>query len=224
VSLCLATDGYGHVITSANPTGGASAWQTVDATATANVGPSTVSCPSTGLCVGFGQNEDIFTSTSPTTAGSWTPTATGLALNRIDCPSTSLCLAVGGGGALDVSTDPASGAWVPYTIDNGNDLHSISCASSTLCVAGDEVGNVVSTTNPTGGSAAWTPALIDGDPCSAGTSCTTEGIDATDHSGRHFLDTVSEPGTGPEVLTGLSLSGDRLTWDHAGTPESATLH
>jgi hypothetical protein len=225
VSLCVATDENGNVITSTNPTGGASAWQSVNAVTGAAVGPQSLSCPSSTLCVGLGPYDDVFTSVNPTAAGSWTPTATGLALNAIACPSTSLCLAVGGEGALDVSTDPAaSSGWIPYQIDNNNDLHSIACASITLCVAGDAVGNVVSSSSPTGGATAWTPALIDGDPCSAETACTTEQIVAKDSSGLHVLDTVSTPGTSSDVLTGLTLSGDTLHWKHAGSPESATLH
>jgi len=224
VSLCVATDEDGHVITSTDPTGGAGAWQAVNATPAGGVGPQIVSCPSTALCVGLGPDDDVFTSTSPTTAGSWTATNSGLALDAIDCPSSSLCVAVGGEGALDVSTDPAAATWMPDQIDSDNDLHSVSCASSTLCVAGDAVGNIVSSPDPAGGAATWTPALIDGDPCAAGTSCTTEQIIAKDHSGLHFLDTTSEPGTGPDVLTGLTLSGSTLNWEHAGMSESAELH
>ncbi len=56
----------------------------------------------------------------------------------------------------------------------------------------------------------------------------TEAILAGDSSGVHILDTVSSqhPITqqGPALLTGLQLSGSSLTWDHAGTPESADLH
>jgi hypothetical protein len=224
VSLCVAADTNGHVVTSTNPTGGTSAWQAVNATASGTVGPQSVSCPSSNLCVGLGPNDDLFTSTNPTVGGSWSVTNTGLALDAIDCPSTSLCLAVGGEGALDASTDPASGAWTAYQIDNARDLSSISCASSTLCVAGDAVGDVVASANPTGGSAAWSATAIDGNPCSAGTSCIIEQIIASDSTGVHFLDSASEPAIAPPSLTALSLSGYRLTWDHDGSLESAELH
>ncbi len=56
----------------------------------------------------------------------------------------------------------------------------------------------------------------------------TEAILAGDSSGIHVLDTLTSQHPisqqGPVLLTGLRLSSDTLTWDHAGTPESADLH
>jgi len=228
VSLCVATDGDGHVITSTNPSGGAGAWQTVNAVAAGTVGPKKLSCPSTTLCVGLGPNLEVLTSTNPTDADSWTSTTPSVAVNAIDCPTTSLCVAVGDLGALDVSTDPASGEWTSSQIDGEDDLWSISCASSSLCVAGDGDNDLVSTSNPIGGSAAWSSVMVEGNACAGavpgGTSCTTEQIIADDGTGLHTLDTTNEPATDPPMLTGLTLSGDTVTWDLAGTPESAVLH
>ena len=57
------------------------------------------------------------------------------------------------------------------------------------------------------------------------TSALTEHILATDSSGVRTLDTATSTSpTSSAVLSGLALSGDTLTWDHAGTPESAQLH
>jgi hypothetical protein len=61
-------------------------------------------------------------------------------------------------------------------------------------------------------------------------SCTSvEQIVASDSTGTHVLDsiTTTNPCNGPApalVLGELSLSGDRLTWNRAGTPESAQLN
>ena len=61
-------------------------------------------------------------------------------------------------------------------------------------------------------------------------SCTsTEQIVATDSTGTHILDSITTktPCGGPPPamqLSQLSLSGQRLTWSHAGTPESAPLN
>jgi hypothetical protein len=56
----------------------------------------------------------------------------------------------------------------------------------------------------------------------------TEQIVASDSTGVHVLDSVaSENPAGQPVassLTGLQLTGDTLTWDHAGASESAVLH
>ena len=60
-------------------------------------------------------------------------------------------------------------------------------------------------------------------------SCTSvEQIVANDSTGTHVLDsiTTTNPCNSPApalVLSQLSLSGDTLTWNHAGTPESAQL-
>jgi hypothetical protein len=61
-------------------------------------------------------------------------------------------------------------------------------------------------------------------------SCTSvEQIVANDSTGTHVLDsiTTTNPCNSPApalVLSQLSLSGDTLTWNHAGTPESAQLN
>jgi hypothetical protein len=221
-ALCVATDENGHVISSTNPTGGASTWQTATALASGTGGPQDLSCPSTALCVGIGPGGPVFASTSPTTSGSWVSQNLPVDLNAVDCPSTSLCVAVGGEGALLTSTNPAAGIWGGTQIDNANDLDSVSCASASLCVTGDADGNLVTSANPTGGAAAWNAMLVDGSSCSAATTCTTEQIVDADSTGVHVLDASNQSGTGPPpLLTDLSLSGDTLTWKHAGTPETA---
>lgn len=45
---------------------------------------------------------------------------------------------------------------------------------------------------------------------------------ASDSTGQHVLDSISDPSTIP-LLTDLQLSGSTLTWDHDGSPESAQL-
>ena len=60
--------------------------------------------------------------------------------------------------------------------------------------------------------------------------CTSaEPIVANDSTGTHILDsiTTTTPCNSPApalLLSQLSLSGDTLTWSHAGTPESAQLN
>lgn len=54
-------------------------------------------------------------------------------------------------------------------------------------------------------------------------SCTSEEIQASDSTGLHTLDTITEPDGSPAALTNLRLTGDTLTWDHNGTPRSAEL-
>ena len=55
-------------------------------------------------------------------------------------------------------------------------------------------------------------------------SCTTEQIVADDSTGLQTLDTATDPGFASSALSGLSLTGDTLTWQHSGTAETAQLH
>ena len=57
-------------------------------------------------------------------------------------------------------------------------------------------------------------------------NCTsTEHIVATDSTGTHILDSITTPGRpASPLLSQLALSGNTLTWNHAGTPESAQLN
>jgi hypothetical protein len=63
-----------------------------------------------------------------------------------------------------------------------------------------------------------------------GGACTTvEQILANDNTGTHIIDSITttgpyDPSAMPSMLSQLSLSGDTLTWSHAGTPESAQLN
>ena len=57
-------------------------------------------------------------------------------------------------------------------------------------------------------------------PCAA--SCYIERIQASDATGTHSLDSVTSATPAP-VLTDLKLTGDVLSWRHAGTPRSTTL-
>ncbi len=213
---CFISDSSGAVYTSTNPAGGARAW-TVSASPQFESG----TCPTTALCVAV-DGQDIQTTTDPG-AGKWTKHPVADYLDGIACPSASLCLAVGTAGALDVSTNPASGAWTHTTIDDGRQLlNSIACPSASLCVAVDSTGHVVSSTDPTGGASAWTPALIDGDPCADTTPCSVEQIQASDVTGLHTVDSSKISGDGP-FLTGLTLTGDVLSWNHDGTERSVTL-
>jgi hypothetical protein len=65
--------------------------------------------------------------------------------------------------------------------------------------------------------------------CRSLTSCTSvEQIVANDNTGTHILDSITTPTSydgprAPSQLSDLTLSGNTLTWSHAGTMESAQL-
>jgi hypothetical protein len=57
----------------------------------------------------------------------------------------------------------------------------------------------------------------------SGCTCTVEQIQASDKTGVHTLDSATELDGSPPQLTGLSLTGDTLNWNHDGVPRSAQL-
>jgi len=213
---CFITDTAGTVFMSTRPAAGVGAWTVSPGTPEFTSG----TCPTTTLCVAVdGGTDRVLTTTDPS-AGAWTQTAVPDDLAGIACPSASLCLAVGVAGALEISTDPASGVWTSTTIDHASQLNAIACPSISLCVAVDSNGHAVTSTDPTGGPSAWTPAPVNG--CADPTRCSTEQILASDNTGVHTVDASAFPGSGP-FLTGLKLTGNLLSWSHAGTPRSVTL-
>lgn len=211
---CSVTDGSGKVFTSSNPAGGASAWTVNPSTPAFKTG----SCPTPTLCVALADNPERILRTTNPDSGPWTQTLVPDTLAKVSCPSTSLCVAVGDRGALYTSTNPTAGAWTKATIDDGSTLYSIACPSATLCLAVDDHG-VITSTNPTGGPSI-PPHLAD--PCGDAPTCNDEQIQTSDATGLHIVDSGRFPGTGP-FLTGLNLTGDTLSWTHAGTPQTATL-
>jgi hypothetical protein len=166
VTLCVAVDNTGHVLTSTNPTGGASAWTLADVDGTKN-DLYTISCPSTSLCVAVDLEGDVVTSTNPT-GGASTWTAADVdgsnSFLGVSCPTASLCVATDAAGNVVTSTNPTGGpsAWTVANVDGTNPLNGISCPSVSLCVAVDKPGDVVTSTNPTGGASTWTAVDIHG--------------------------------------------------------------
>jgi hypothetical protein len=175
VSLCVAVDHAGNVVTSTDPTGGSRAWHTTNVDGANNF--TGVSCPSASLCIATDESGNVVASTKPA-GGSrdWTVTHADDPTNSLDgrypssflsgvaCPSTSVCVAVDDRGNVVTSTNPTGGprAWITTDVDGANYLSGVSCASPSLCVAVDLSGNVVTSTNPTGGAGTWLATSIAG--------------------------------------------------------------
>lgn len=163
VTLCVALDTAGDLVTSTNPTGGSGAWVTFPGLVD-DFGLGSVSCPTATLCVATDSlTGEVLTSTDPTGGvGAWQGATVdnGDVLNGVNCPDASLCVAVdanGDTGDVLTSSDPTGGAaaWsAAANIDSSGGLDQVSCTVSRLCIA---VGTGLSTsTNPTGGAGAWT--------------------------------------------------------------------
>jgi hypothetical protein len=206
------------LITTSNPTGGAGAWSV------RHIGLGVLeqlSCPSSSLCVAVASG-GLLVSTDPA-AGPWTPTNSSFRATDVSCPSTSLCVAVND-SAVSVSTDPSSGQWTTYGLNEHP--RNVSCPTTTFCAIGTSgTGYALTSPDPLAGSTAWKPVLADPIDCITNAApCATENIIASDRTGVHTLgsSTEYEDQTGRQ-LTGLSLSGDTLTWNAHGSAISARL-
>jgi hypothetical protein len=210
--------GGDDVISTSNPTAGASAWTVRHL----GLPLGQVSCPSSSFCLGVRAPTGLLVSTDPA-AGPWTATNSSFQASDVSCPSTSLCVAVGASG-VSVSTDPSSGEWTTYRLSSTP--LGVSCPTTSFCAIGTVgAGYAFTSTDPTAGAAAWKPVLADTIDCATTpAACATERIIASDRTGIHTLDssTEYEAQTGPQ-LTGLALSGDTLSWNAHGSPTSAQL-
>jgi hypothetical protein len=236
-SECVATDMAGNIVATSDPGGGPGAWTVhhvaavpVGVPAAAPLGVTGISCASASFCLAlepigpFNPAGGVLVSNAPT-SGQWTRTPIPNNPYAISCPTISLCVAAGQSNTIEVSTAPGSGAWTSDTVSGAGSLSSISCPTATFCVAaGNDAGHALVSTDPTGGPTAWTPVVADPISCPQVTACGTEKIIASDQTGIHTLDTSTEfeAQTGPQ-LTGLNLTGDTLSWQHAGTPRTDTL-
>jgi hypothetical protein len=214
VSLCVAVDRFGGIVSSTDPTGegeGAGTWSFAQVGTKTYLGNTPcyaiglcllgVSCPSRTLCVAVGESGQAVVSSDPAGgAGAWTQSDVdgSHALFGISCPSIELCVAVDSAGDVLTSTDPTGGAqaWsATHLVEHV--LRAISCPSMSLCVAVDEAGDVVSAVDPTGGVGAWSVSDVDGGTPLLGVSCTEDGgsLCVADGGGGEVV-TSTEPALG----------------------------
>ena len=163
-SLCVAGDqNTGAIVTSSDPTGGASAWTFTPGVANA---PLSLSCPTVSLCVGGGV-AGVVTSTDPTGGPSaWrtAPVGAVVPLTGMSCPSVSLCVASDDANRVLISTDPTapgsvwSAAALPPTDYDG--VWDITCTASSFCVGISGRDQILSSTDPAGGASAWTATAL----------------------------------------------------------------
>ncbi|MDQ6778860.1 MAG: hypothetical protein M3071_22145 [Actinomycetota bacterium] len=243
ISLCVAVDNAGRVVSSTDPLGGARTWQTADVDA---ANPLTgVSCPSAALCVAVdGQGNVATTGTPSGPASAWAvaPVDTSITepspygggpdlLRGVSCPSVSLCLAVDSVGNLVASGAPTggAGAWALIHIDNNSDygclgggltcqapLMGVSCPTPALCSAVDFTGNVLQTATPSV-PAAWPsqPAGGGGPQSLWSVSCPSASLCAT-------VDGAGGDAITWNPATGLRLTTHRLPIDAFGVWCSST--
>jgi uncharacterized membrane protein len=172
-NLCVAVSGKrsihggvdnGKIFTSTDPTGGASAWQSIELGEPFEF--RGVSCSSPSLCVAVAEEGRIVTSTRPRgEASDWhvigAPAGPG-SLRAVSCVAAALCLSGNESGNLLSSTNPSAGA-SSWGVANGGgsvQIAGVSCPSASECIAVDDNGDVLTSTEPAGGAAAWSFANV----------------------------------------------------------------
>lgn len=205
LTLCVAVDANGNVITSTKPTGGRSAWARpvkIDTATAAGGGPAGltgISCPTPTLCVAVdgAPTGSVFVSTNPAGgAAAWhaAQVATG-PLTSVSCASSTLCVAAGIEHYVSIAPTGGVSAWKATGLQLGGGVFSaIDCPAIALCIAtgygNTNVGLATATTTPTGRPTDWVTSdvesappvpgqgLLDGIACpSAGLCVAVDGFD-----------------------------------------------
>jgi hypothetical protein len=162
-SLCVAVSGEqntsGKVLTSTNPTGGASAWKETQLDESLDL--RGVSCGTPTLCVAVARHGRLLVSTNPTGgAEDWrelgTPGGPG-DLQGISCAATVLCVAGNAAGNLLTSADPTGGlsTWREASGDAHVQITDVDCLPTKQCIATSNNGDIITSTDPTVGDGSW---------------------------------------------------------------------
>jgi hypothetical protein len=178
-SFCVVMDELSDLITTTEPTGGASKWKIEQRERLVSTFTA-LACANESLCVAANDVAEgcncLLSSTNP--SGGWAawpvvaidPGPLGF-ISSFSCPSASLCVGTDVEGRIISSATPGAGPWAfSSPITGGEILTGMSCASSTLCVAAG-YGRVYVSTKPAGGSGEWTALDIDAENRLAAVTC-----------------------------------------------------
>ena len=178
---------------------------------------TSLTCPSSSLCVGTDYAGDVLASVNPTlgsTAWSSTKLAGSLELSDVACaPQGVLCAAVGGAGIF-VSSNPTGGPGAWQHVAGSPVAGSISCPSTALCVAARD-NAVFSSTDPGNPASSWSETYLGGGPqrmLIAGISCPDTALCvAVDSEAEGGLITSTNPVGGPAAWTKAQIGQGRLS-------------
>ncbi len=193
------TGNPGVILTSTDPTGGASAWQPALFPFGLFTSPACTQTGATTTCITAGEdythgNDAIYVSTNPAGgAASWpriTPqfTGAGYAVAGAACPSSSLCAALDYGGQFVASSAPTNPAsW--STAGSTGLVHatSLSCPTTSFCIAAgtnaSEEATIATTSDPQNGSTAtWSTSTQSALVAYATVSCSPDSALPSPHA------------------------------------------
>jgi hypothetical protein len=173
VSLCVAVDSVGNIISSGAPTGGAPAWALTHIDDNSDYGctgggPTCqaplmgVSCATPSSCSAADFTGNLLQTTTPAAPAPWpSRPATGggpASLWSLSCPSATLCAAVDGAGGDVITWSPATGLRTT-THRLPIDAFGVWCDPAGLCLASGESANgtaeIVGSSDPAARSPTW---------------------------------------------------------------------
>ncbi|MHB8694165.1 MAG: hypothetical protein ACYDHH_23235, partial [Solirubrobacteraceae bacterium] len=199
-SLCVTLDDGGRAYATRTPlTGG---WSATGSPADQRIDPSSLACPSSGLCLVSGNDPGgrsaIFTSNNPAGAGAWTETVFSAhgGSDGVSCASAALCFVFDKHGDIFRSTTPTGGAAAWQSINVGKvALGGVACPGPAGCVAVGDAGGVLTAPDPAG---PWSAGVINGWSSVTGVACpTTSTCIAVDSAG-NVLHTRTVASTTPD--------------------------
>jgi hypothetical protein len=183
-TLCVVTDSAdpASILTSSDPTGGASAWALTKLSGTLD----TVSCvPATTFCMVAGSHQEWSNFPAGGTSAWHSAGSQGDVMAALDCPATGECVGVGYGSQapaiVSSTTTPrgAASAWrsvaIGYNPPIGGQglLDAVSCTQTKFCVAVSSIDAAWSSNAPTSGNWPGGAAIrpLHGGPLSSAISC-----------------------------------------------------
>lgn len=197
-SLCLALDGEGNLLGTAQPVGRGGEWTR---TGLSGGGYGAVSCAGASLCALVGGGTGSVEVSSDPLGGSSTWSQEAIdpegPVSALACTLPSLCVAGDERGDMLSSTAPGTAkAWLlKRVVAHSEAIAGVSCASESLCVAVDGGGKLLVSSEPAGDE--WTPIALPWPPprgsnfavsCVAGPLCVI--------GGDHAVFASSEPAAG----------------------------
>jgi hypothetical protein len=135
-NLCVGYDDKGDLVTTTDPTGGASAWSVSSTPIDSNL-ITRLACPSASLCLLGDAKGDVLESSDPAGgSGTWSAVKIdpGHSLQSLTCAGTALCLAADDDGNVvegTVSSPTGSGAAGKASVKGTSLTDTLSCHGST---------------------------------------------------------------------------------------------
>ena len=212
ISLCVAVDDNGNVLSSTAPTSGT--WSAPASIHTPAPHLTAVSCPSGTLCFAVDTSGSVYSSATPTSAPWTSGNIDGTTLlNGVSCPSSSLCVAVDNTGEVLASVTPGtltSASWPALAVDGSRHITAVSCPTASLCAAVDNAGNILVSTSPTS-APAWhatplTTSALTGVSCDSAGLCVAVAIDGSVYASANVTASVVTWSTTPLDPAGRPLS------------------